>query len=70
MSDGQSLRAEYVVGCDGGRSVVRKATGIEFSGWDPTRSYLLAEVEMAADRFGPGRNGASATTRSASMRSA
>jgi 2-polyprenyl-6-methoxyphenol hydroxylase-like FAD-dependent oxidoreductase len=49
LSDGQFLRAEYVVGCDGGRSVVRKATGIEFSGWDPTTSYLLAEVEMAAD---------------------
>jgi 2-polyprenyl-6-methoxyphenol hydroxylase-like FAD-dependent oxidoreductase len=48
LSDGQSLRAEYVVGCDGGRSVVRKATGIEFSGWDPTTSCLLAEVEMAA----------------------
>jgi 2-polyprenyl-6-methoxyphenol hydroxylase-like FAD-dependent oxidoreductase len=48
LSDGQFLRAEYVVGCDGGRSVVRKATGIEFSGWDPTTSYLLAEVEMAA----------------------
>jgi 2-polyprenyl-6-methoxyphenol hydroxylase-like FAD-dependent oxidoreductase len=53
LSDGQSLRAEYVVGCDGGRSVIRKATGIGFSGWDPTTSYLLAEVEMAADT-GPG----------------
>ena len=48
LFDGQFLRAQYVVGCDGGRSVVRKATGIEFSGWDPTTSYLLAEVEMAA----------------------
>jgi 2-polyprenyl-6-methoxyphenol hydroxylase-like FAD-dependent oxidoreductase len=46
LSDGRFLRAEYVIGCDGGRSVVRKATGIEFSGWDPTTSYLLAEVEM------------------------
>ena len=46
LSDGQSLRARYVVGCDGGRSVVRKAAGIEFSGWDPTRSWLLAEAEM------------------------
>ena len=46
LSDGQSLRARYLVGCDGGRSVVRKAAGIEFAGWDPTRSWLLAEAEM------------------------
>jgi 2-polyprenyl-6-methoxyphenol hydroxylase-like FAD-dependent oxidoreductase len=44
-SDGQSLRAAYLVGCDGGRSVIRKAAGIEFPGWDPTRSNLIAEVE-------------------------
>ena len=46
MTGGQFLRAEYLVGCDGGRSLVRKAAGIEFLGWDPTTSYLLAEVEM------------------------
>jgi 2-polyprenyl-6-methoxyphenol hydroxylase-like FAD-dependent oxidoreductase len=46
LSDGQFLRAQYVVGCDGGRSSVRKAAGIDFPGWDPTMSYLLAEVEM------------------------
>lgn len=49
LSGGQVLRAEYVVGCDGGRSVIRKAAGIEFPGWDPTTSYLLAEVKIAAD---------------------
>jgi len=49
LSDGQSLRAEYLVGCDGGRSLVRKAAGIEFPGWDPTTSSLLAEVEMAEE---------------------
>ena len=49
LSDGQSLRAEYLVGCDGGRSVVRKAAGIEFPGWDPTTSSLIAEVEMAEE---------------------
>ncbi len=48
VSGGRSLRAGYVVGCDGGRSTVRKAAGIGFSGWDPTTSYLIAEVEMAA----------------------
>jgi 2-polyprenyl-6-methoxyphenol hydroxylase-like FAD-dependent oxidoreductase len=46
LSDGGSLRAEYLVGCDGGRSLVRKEAGIEFPGWDPTTSSLLAEVEM------------------------
>lgn len=47
LSGGQSLRAEYLVGCDGGRSLVRKVAGIEFPGEDPTTSALLAEVEMA-----------------------
>ena len=49
LSDGQRLRAEYLVGCDGGRSVVRKAAGIEFPGWDPTTSALIAEVEMTEE---------------------
>jgi len=49
LSDGQSLRAEYLVGCDGGRSLVRKVAGIEFPGWDPTTSALIAEVEMAEE---------------------
>jgi 2-polyprenyl-6-methoxyphenol hydroxylase-like FAD-dependent oxidoreductase len=45
-SDGRSLQAQYLVGCDGGRSLIRKAAGIEFPGWDATRSNLIAEVEM------------------------
>jgi 2-polyprenyl-6-methoxyphenol hydroxylase-like FAD-dependent oxidoreductase len=49
LSDGQVLRAEYLVGCDGGRSLIRKAAGIEFPGWDPTISNLIAEVEMAEE---------------------
>ena len=49
LADGRSLRAEYLVGCDGGRSLVRKAAGIEFPGWDPTTSSLIAEVEMAEE---------------------
>ena len=49
LSGGQSLQAAYLVGCDGGRSVIRKAAGIEFPGWDPTTSSLLAEVEMAEE---------------------
>jgi 3-(3-hydroxy-phenyl)propionate hydroxylase len=46
LSDGTSIRADYLVGCDGGRSVIRKAAGIEFAGWDPSTSWLMAEVEM------------------------
>jgi 2-polyprenyl-6-methoxyphenol hydroxylase-like FAD-dependent oxidoreductase len=49
LADGQSLHADYLVGCDGGRSVVRKAAGIDFPGWDPTTSALLAEVELAVE---------------------
>ncbi len=46
LSGGMLLRARYLVGCDGGRSLIRKAAGIEFPGWDPTKSWLIAEVEM------------------------
>ena len=49
LADGESLRAEYLVGCDGGRSVIRKAAGIDFPGWDPTVSSLLAEAEMSEE---------------------
>ena len=49
LSDGGSLRAQYLVGCDGGRSLVRKQAGIDFPGWDPSISYLIAEVEMAEE---------------------
>ena len=46
LSDGPPLRAEYLVGCDGGRSVVRRAAGIDFPGFDPSTSFIMAEVEM------------------------
>ncbi|MGA8416017.1 MAG: FAD-dependent monooxygenase [Candidatus Dormiibacterota bacterium] len=46
LSEGTPLRAQYLVGCDGGRSVVRKAAGIDFAGWDPTTCWIIAEVEM------------------------
>jgi 3-(3-hydroxy-phenyl)propionate hydroxylase len=46
LSDGRPLRAGYLAGCDGGRSLIRKAADIEFPGWDPTTSSLVAEVEM------------------------
>jgi 2-polyprenyl-6-methoxyphenol hydroxylase-like FAD-dependent oxidoreductase len=49
LSDGQALRAQYLVGCDGGRSLVRKQAGIEFPGWDPTTSALRAEAELTGE---------------------
>jgi 2-polyprenyl-6-methoxyphenol hydroxylase-like FAD-dependent oxidoreductase len=49
LADGEPLRAQYLVGCDGGRSVIRKAAGIEFPGWDATRSNLIAEVEVTEE---------------------
>src|SRR5438270_3675081 len=49
LSDGTTLRGDYLVGCDGGRSVVRKAAGIEFPGWEPTTSTLIAEVQLAEE---------------------
>jgi 2-polyprenyl-6-methoxyphenol hydroxylase-like FAD-dependent oxidoreductase len=49
LSDGRSLRAEYLAGCDGGRSLIRRAAGIEFPGWDATRSNLIAEVEVSEE---------------------
>ncbi len=54
LSDGTSLRTEYLVGCDGARSLVRKAAGIAFPGMDPTTSWMIAEVEMDEEpEFGP-----------------
>src|SRR5690242_702151 len=49
LADGQSLRADYLVGCDGGRSLIRKAAGIAFPGWDPTTSNLIAAVEVTEE---------------------
>jgi len=49
LSDGGVLRAQYLVGCDGGRSLVRKQAGIDFPGWDPSVSYLIAEASVVGD---------------------
>jgi 3-(3-hydroxy-phenyl)propionate hydroxylase len=61
LSDGQRSRAQYLVGCDGGRSVVRKAAGIEFTGWDPTTSWLIAEVDWSEEPAWGFRNDAVGT---------
>jgi 2-polyprenyl-6-methoxyphenol hydroxylase-like FAD-dependent oxidoreductase len=49
LADGEPLRAAYLIGADGGRSVIRKAAGIEFPGWEATTSSLIAEVETAEE---------------------
>src|SRR6184192_3480695 len=49
LSGRAALRARYLVGCDGGRSVVRKAAGIDFPGWEPTTSTLIAEVQLTEE---------------------
>ncbi len=53
LADGETLHARYLVGCDGGRSLIREAAGIGFPGWEPTRSNLIAEVQMSE---GPGED--------------
>lgn len=49
LSNGERLRTQYLVGCDGGRSLVRKLAGIEFTGWDASVSYLLAEASITQE---------------------
>jgi 2-polyprenyl-6-methoxyphenol hydroxylase-like FAD-dependent oxidoreductase len=49
LASGGSLRARYLVGADGGRSVVRREAGIDFVGPDATRSTLIAEVEVTEE---------------------
>ncbi|HET7888096.1 MAG TPA: FAD-dependent monooxygenase [Bradyrhizobium sp.] len=49
LAGGMRLRTGYLVGCDGGRSTVRKAAGIDFPGAEPTSSSIIAEVEMAEE---------------------
>jgi 3-(3-hydroxy-phenyl)propionate hydroxylase len=49
VAEGKPLRAQYLVGADGGRSVIRRAAGIDFVGEDATRSNLIAEVEVTEE---------------------
>ena len=49
LSDGQRMRVEYLVGCDGGRSLIRKTAGIAFPGWDATTSSLIGEARFTAE---------------------
>ena len=47
LADGTRLRSRYLVGCDGGRSTVRKLLGVGFPGEPATSEWLLGEVEVA-----------------------
>jgi 2-polyprenyl-6-methoxyphenol hydroxylase-like FAD-dependent oxidoreductase len=48
LADGTHLRSRYLVGCDGGRSTVRKLLGVGFPGEPARVEWLLAEVEVTA----------------------
>lgn len=52
--EAQTLRASYVVGCDGGRSIVRQEAGIDFPGTDETLTGILGDFAVA-DLESPGR---------------
>ncbi|MFF2557481.1 FAD-dependent monooxygenase [Nocardia sp. NPDC058058] len=49
----RTIRAAYLVGCDGGRSAVRKLAGIDFPGTDATATGMLADVELAEPPAAP-----------------
>jgi 3-(3-hydroxy-phenyl)propionate hydroxylase len=49
LAGAESLRTAYVVGADGGRSVIRSLAGIDFVGAEATRSHLIAEVEVSEE---------------------
>jgi hypothetical protein len=49
VSDGRTIRADFLVGCDGGRSLIRKAAGIKFPGFDATTSALIAQVRLTEE---------------------
>jgi 2-polyprenyl-6-methoxyphenol hydroxylase-like FAD-dependent oxidoreductase len=46
LRGGEIVGAGYLVGCDGGRSLIRRAAGVDFPGWEPSISSLIAEVEL------------------------
>jgi 2-polyprenyl-6-methoxyphenol hydroxylase-like FAD-dependent oxidoreductase len=49
LFDGTSLGAQDLVGCDGGRSRVRAATGIDIPGFDAATSYMIAHAHFAEE---------------------
>ena len=56
-ADGQAMHARWLVGCDGGRSRVRKAAGFEFAGTEPEFTGYSVDVELAdGAALAPGRH--------------
>ncbi|WP_030611991.1 rifampin monooxygenase [Streptomyces fulvoviolaceus] len=49
LADGERLRSRYLVGCDGGRSLVRKQLGVDFPGEPSTVETLLGDMELTED---------------------
>ncbi|MEU8465361.1 rifampin monooxygenase [Streptomyces sp. NPDC029003] len=49
LADGGRLRARYLVGCDGGRSTVRKLLGVGFPGEPATVDTLLGQMQLSED---------------------
>jgi len=49
LAEGEPLRTAYLVGADGGQSVIRRVAGIDFVGAEATRSHLIAEVEVTEE---------------------
>ncbi|MFJ8312226.1 MULTISPECIES: rifampin monooxygenase [unclassified Streptomyces] len=50
LADGTHLRSRYLVGCDGGRSAVRKLLGVGFPGEPAQAETLIGDMEMAEDQ--------------------
>ena len=48
LANGVRLRSRYLVGCDGGRSTVRRLLGVDFPGEPATTEWLLGEAELTA----------------------
>ena len=56
-SDDQSFQSQWLVGCDGSRSVVRKVGGFEFAGTEPEFTGYSAHVDLVdPEKLNPGRN--------------
>jgi 2-polyprenyl-6-methoxyphenol hydroxylase-like FAD-dependent oxidoreductase len=57
QSGDQSFQSKWLVGCDGSRSIVRKAGGFEFAGTEPEFTGYTAQVDIAdPEKLNPGRN--------------
>jgi 2-polyprenyl-6-methoxyphenol hydroxylase-like FAD-dependent oxidoreductase len=57
QSGDQSFKGQWLVGCDGARSIVRKMGGFEFAGTEPEFTGYTTQVEIAdPEKLSPGRN--------------